>query len=140
MVQEKWQEAIYEYSKVLPNNDKEITKKIQFAQLQLKISLRKNLYAIMGVQKGANQNELKKAYKLGALKWHPDKHVNGTAEERKNAEETFKDIGEAYGVLSDPFKRQLYDGGADLEEIDLEIKMQAQGRSSGTGPHSSNFM
>lgn len=52
-----------------------------------------------------------------AIKWHPDKHSQGTEEEQKAAEAKFKDIGEAYGVLSDQKKRQMYDEGADIDEI-----------------------
>jgi len=44
---------------------------------------------------------IKKAYRKGAIKWHPDKHTGGTEEEQQNAEAMFKDIGEAYAVLSD---------------------------------------
>ena len=50
-----------------------------------------------------------------ALKWHPDKNSN-TEEERAKAEKIFKDINEAYAVLSDPKKKQTYDlGGMDFD-------------------------
>jgi DnaJ-class molecular chaperone len=63
----------------------------------------KDYYKILGVSKGANDDEIKKAYRKLALKYHPDKnHAPG-------AEEKFKEIGEAYDVLSDPKKRQIYD-------------------------------
>jgi DnaJ family protein C protein 7 len=60
---------------------------------------------------------VKKAYRKMAIKWHPDKHSRGTEEEMKEAEAKFKDIGEAYGVLSDQKKRAMYDEGHDIEEI-----------------------
>lgn len=60
---------------------------------------------------------VKKAYRKKAVIWHPDKHSQATEEEQKKAEDMFKDIGEAYGVLSDAQKRQMYDEGADIEEI-----------------------
>lgn len=60
-------------------------------------------YEVLGVQKGANEAELKSAYRKQALKWHPDR--NKTSE----AEKKFKEINHAYEVLSDPKKRQLYD-------------------------------
>ena len=63
----------------------------------------KDYYAVLGVSRTANDDELKKAYRKLALKYHPDKN------RAPGAEEKFKDIGEAYDVLSDPRKRQIYD-------------------------------
>ena len=63
----------------------------------------KDYYAILGVKKGATDEELKRAYRKMALKYHPDKNKSAGAEEK------FKEIGEAYDVLSDPKKRQIYD-------------------------------
>lgn len=56
----------------------------------------------MGIEENANEQEIKKAYKKQAIVWHPDKHSNGTEEERKKAESMFKEIGEAHDVLSNP--------------------------------------
>lgn len=62
-------------------------------------------YATLGIAKDANELDVKKAYRQLALKWHPDKNPD-----RKNeAEAKFKQIGEAYFVLSDSRKRQIYD-------------------------------
>lgn len=70
------------------------------------------LYDILGVAPTATEQELKKAYKSGALKYHPDKNAHNPA-----AEEKFKEISHAYEILSDSQKRQLYDqyGEAGLE-------------------------
>ena len=65
----------------------------------------KDLYKILGITKTANDSEIKKAYKKLAMKWHPDKNQNN----KKEAENKFKDIGEAYGILSDKNKRNIYD-------------------------------
>jgi len=67
-------------------------------------------YQILGVDKKASVDEIKKAYRKLAVKWHPDKNPNNKA-----AEEKFKKISEAYAVLSDSQKRQQYDtfGSAD---------------------------
>lgn len=71
----------------------------------------KNYYEILGVAKEASQDEIKKAFRTLSLKWHPDKFSNKTEDERKDAEEKFKEISEAYAVLSDEKKRQEYDMG-----------------------------
>lgn len=71
----------------------------------------KDYYAILGVGKDAGENDIRKAYRTLAVKWHPDKWANGTEAEKKTAEEKFKEISEAYEVLSDPQKREQYDNG-----------------------------
>lgn len=61
----------------------------------------KDYYAILGVSRDASQDELKKAYRKKAIRWHPDKNPDNLEE----ANEKFKDISEAYEVLSDSQKR-----------------------------------
>lgn len=63
----------------------------------------KNFYEILGVQRNATDSEIKKAYKKLALKWHPDKNKSPGAEDK------FKEISEAYDVLSDKEKREVFD-------------------------------
>ncbi len=64
----------------------------------------KDYYKILGVSRDATQEEIKKAYRRLALKYHPDRNKGN-----KEAEERFKEINEAYAVLSDPEKRRQYD-------------------------------
>lgn len=71
----------------------------------------KDYYEILGISKDANDEEIKKAYRKLAMKYHPDRWVNGTDEEKSEAEQKFKEIAEANEVLSDPKKRQMYDNG-----------------------------
>lgn len=63
----------------------------------------KDYYKILGLQKGASDDEIKKAYRKYALKYHPDKNKSPGAEEK------FKEVAEAYEVLSDKKKRDIYD-------------------------------
>ena len=70
------------------------------------MSSKRDYYEILGVKKTATQEELKKAYRELALRYHPDRVA---ADKKKDAENTFKEISEAYAVLSDPQKRSLYD-------------------------------
>ena len=64
---------------------------------------------MLGINKNATDDEIKKAYKKLAIKWHPDKFAKSPEAERKDAEEKMKDINEAYDVLKDPKKRAQYD-------------------------------
>ncbi|KAK2195486.1 bifunctional Chaperone DnaJ [Babesia duncani] len=67
----------------------------------------RDYYTILGVHKGCSDAELKKAYRKLAMQWHPDKHPDPST--KSKAEEMFKNVSEAYDVLSDPEKRKIYD-------------------------------
>ncbi|ETW51736.1 hypothetical protein C923_00173 [Plasmodium falciparum UGT5.1] len=74
-----------------------------------KASTKKNedYYSILGVSRDCTNEDIKKAYKKLAMKWHPDKHLNAAS--KKEADNMFKSISEAYEVLSDEEKRDIYD-------------------------------
>ena len=58
---------------------------------------KRDYYEVLGLQKGASEEEIKKAFRKMAMKYHPDKNPGD-----KEAEEKFKEVNEAYSVLSDP--------------------------------------
>lgn len=68
----------------------------------------KDYYKVLGVEKKATQDEIKKAFRKLAIKYHPDKTKGDKA-----AEEKFKEVNEAYEVLGDKNKRQKYDTMGD---------------------------
>jgi len=114
--------AIRDYEKLLeivPEEEQRgIQKKIKAAKVQLKRAKRKDFYKILGVQKDATESEIKKSYRKLALKCHPDRHANSSEEEKKAAENTFRDVNHAYEVLSDPKKKKMYDDGVDEQDLD----------------------
>lgn len=67
------------------------------------MAMKRDYYDLLGVQRSASPEDIKKAYRKLALKWHPDKNPGN-----KQAEDRFKEITEAYEVLSDDKKRQIY--------------------------------
>lgn len=64
----------------------------------------RDYYEVLGLKKGASDDEIKKAFKKMARQYHPDLHPDD-----KECEEKFKEINKAYEILSDPEKRQKYD-------------------------------
>lgn len=69
-------------------------------------------YDVLGVERGANDDQIKKGYRKAALRWHPDKNPD----KKEEAEIMFKKVAEAYQILSDPQQRVIYDQGG-LEAV-----------------------
>jgi curved DNA-binding protein len=94
----------------------------------------KDYYKVLGVSKNASQDEIKKAYRKLAVKYHPDKNTDNKA-----AEEKFKAVNEAHEVLGDPEKRKKYDQlGANWRQYENMGGRpgSGQGPSGGSGPFS----
>lgn len=116
---ENFEDCVKDYETALKQEKTpEIRNALREAKLLLKKSKRKDYYKILGVSKNASDDEIKKAYRKRALSYHPDRHVNATDEEKKETEKKFKEVGEAYAVLSDPQKKARYDSGQDLDDMD----------------------
>ncbi|TVY47552.1 DnaJ-like protein subfamily C member-like protein [Lachnellula occidentalis] len=141
-----WESAVRELKELQEQDpqDASIAKEVRKAELELKKSKRKDYYNILGVEKDADDNQIKKAYRKAAIIHHPDKNPDD-----EDAANRFKDVGEAYETLSDPEKRARYDSGEDLIDpsegfggggmggggmnIDPEILMQMFGAQMGGG-------
>ena len=86
---------------------------------------KRDYYEVLGVAKSAGADEIKKAYRKLALKYHPDKNPGD-----KSAEEKFKELSEAYEALSDPQKRAAYD---EYGHAAFDARARAAGRGPGGG-------
>jgi DnaJ family protein C protein 7 len=95
----KWDDSVKEWKSIqeLEPEDRSIAQEVRKAELELKKSLRKDYYKIMGLGKDAGPDEIKRAYRKMAVKLHPDKNPGD-----EQAEAKFKDMQEAYETLSDP--------------------------------------
>lgn len=102
--------------------DRGIDQKIHEAQKVLEQSKKKNYYKILKVRRSADAKEIKRSYRKLALKYHPDKIKDES--EKKKAETIFRDIAEAYGVLSNAELRGKYDRG---EDVSGQAQQQQQG-------------
>ena len=98
-----------------PSSDNKATLK-EAKHLQ-KLAKRKDYYKILGLSRSANADDVKKAYRKKAMLHHPDRHANADDSVKSEEEGLFKEVSEAYSVLSDSGKRARYDSGQDLEDM-----------------------
>lgn len=85
-----------------------------------------DFYEVLGLSRNASEQDIKKAYRKLSLKYHPDKNPNN----KEEAEEIFKKVSFAYGILSDPKKRKDY----DKYGRDFVVNGGHTSSSSGSGP------
>lgn len=127
----EYEDAVRDYEKACKlDKSRENKRMLQEAKFALKKSKRKDYYKILGVEKGASEDDIKKAYRKRALVHHPDRHASASDQEKKEQEKKFKELGEAYGILSDPKKKARYDNGHDID--DLEGGMHGTNTTSNT--------
>ena len=98
----------------------------------------KDYYAILGVARDASEKEIKDAYRKLAIEYHPDKQVDKTDSEKKKAEEKFKEITEAYSVLSDKNKREQYDSYETMGSSQADWYTMNEFIRNGFGSHFSS--
>lgn len=77
----------------------------------------KNYYDILGVSKDADESKIKSAYRKLCLKYHPDKLAKKSEKEKQEGEAKFKEINEAYQILSDPDKKKQYDTFGTVDDM-----------------------
>ncbi|CAH9090467.1 unnamed protein product [Cuscuta epithymum] len=92
--------------------------------------MRMDYYSLLKVDKTATDEDLKKAYRKLAMKWHPDKNPTN----KLQAEAMFKQISEAYEVLSDPQRRQVYDQYGEEGLKDMSVSNEQPGYQNGFNP------
>lgn len=124
----------YETAKRLvadPATLRKFSQELSAAQAALKQAKRKDYYKILDLPRDADEKAVKRAYHKMAKLWHPDRHSSSEEAVKVEAERVFKNVNEAYEVLSDPAKRRRYDAGADLAEIDQEEAHGGHGHGHG---------
>lgn len=118
----------------------EIKAALRDAKTAHKRSKRKDYYKILGIDKNASDDEIKKAYRKRALVHHPDRHASASEEQKREQEQKFKEVGEAYTVLSDPQKKSRFDNGQDMDDVDIDpSQMYRQFFSFGGGGGGNDF-
>ncbi|KAL6752449.1 DnaJ-like protein [Haematococcus lacustris] len=115
MEEEQHQEAVNKAREAVQQDQgsRRFRQLLHDAERRLKIASRKDYYKLLSVSKGASDREIKKAYRDLAKQYHPDKVSEA---EKKDSEEKFRQVAEAYEVLSDADKRARYDAGEDVDQ------------------------
>jgi len=135
ILNEQFDDAIHDFQEALnvDGESRPAKEGLNRAQKLLKQSNKKDYYKILGVKRNANKQQITKAYRKLAQKWHPDNFPDPT--ERKAAEKKFIDIAAAKEVLQDPEKRAKFDAGEDP----LDPESQQHGHNPFHGFHGFPF-
>lgn len=115
--------------------DRSFEAELRQLKVRAKKAKRKDYYKTLDLPKGeSDEATIKRAYKKGCLQWHPDKWAHASEEEKVHAERQFKEVGEAFAVLSDPTKKRLYDSG----QLDNDVEGANMGGMGGMGGMGNN--
>lgn len=118
---ENYEESVKDYEAAFKiEKTHEIKQALKEAKMLLKKSKRKDYYKILGIDKHASDDEIKKAYRKRALVHHPDRHASASDDEKREQEKKFKEVGEAYAILSDPQKKSRFDSGQDMDDVEMD--------------------
>ena len=109
-----YDDAVHDFQKVkeLDPSNRDADALIKEASSLNDQARNRDYYKILGIDRNATPEQIKKAYRKMALKWHPDRNSE-SEQSKKVAQRKFEDIGDAYAVLSDPKKKQMFDMGVD---------------------------
>ena len=110
----------------LDPTNQEYVRLLTEAQAKLVSSAAQDLYGVLGVGRQAGAEEIRRAYRRAALSHHPDRHTLAEENTKSFHLRKFQEVGEAYGVLSDPGKRSLYDQGRLYQSIPAQQARQAR--------------
>lgn len=102
----------FQKMKEIDPNNKDADRLLKAANELITQGRVRDYYKILELDRNATPEQIKKAYRKLAIKWHPDRNSE-SEESKKIAQKKFIDIGDAYNVLSDPKKKQMYDAGMD---------------------------
>ena len=105
--------------------NKEAMSLLDDIQREEKIAKKRDFYKLLNVNRFSSQDEIRRNFKKLVIKWHPDKN-NQSDEQREYAEKMFKDINEAYSILSDEKKKRIYDNGGHPDDPNSEFYSKAE--------------
>ena len=105
--------------------NKEAISLLDDIQKEERMSKKRDFYKLLNVNKFSSQDEIRRNFKKLVIKWHPDKN-NQSEEQKEYAEKMFKDINEAYSILSDEKKKRIYDNGGHPDDPNSEFYSKAE--------------
>ncbi|ORC93162.1 putative TPR-repeat-containing chaperone protein DNAJ [Trypanosoma theileri] len=133
---ENYDDAVRDIQRAAEMDDS-YSRELNRIKANAKRAKRKDYYKILGLSPNeGDESSIKRAYKKACLQWHPDKWANASEEERLHAEKMFKEVGEAFSILSDPKKKRMYDNG----QLDNAVEGASEAQFSNFDAEMMNMM